>query len=54
MSLKEKIWYLHSKCVWMLNDKDNFLTHWNNGKNGRRVEQSKKNIKSRTFDTVGH
>lgn len=54
MSLKEKIWYLHSKCVWMLNDKDNFLTHWNNGKNGKRVEQTKKNVKSRTFDTVGH
>lgn len=54
MSLKEKIWYLHSKCVWMLNDKDNFLTHWNNGRNGRRVEQSKKNVKSRTFETVGH
>lgn len=54
MSLKEKLWYIHSKCVWMLNDKDNFLTHWNNGRNGRRVEQSKKNVKSRTFETVGH
>lgn len=54
MSLKEKIWYLHAKCVWMLGDKDNFLTHWNNGKNGKRIEQTKKNIKSRTFDTVGH
>ncbi|MCM1114595.1 MAG: hypothetical protein NC397_03775 [Clostridium sp.] len=54
MNLKEKLWYLHSKCVWMLNDKDNFLTHWNNGRNGRRVEQSKKNVKSRTFESVGH
>lgn len=54
MSLKEKMWYLNSKCVWMLNDKDNFLTHWNNGKNGRRVEQTKKNLKSRTVETVGH
>lgn len=54
MSLKEKLWYLHSKCVWMLNDKDNFIRHNNNGKNGKRVEQTKKNIKSRTFETVGH
>lgn len=54
MSLKEKIWYLHSKCVWMLNDKDNFLTHYNNGRNGKRVEQTKKNLKSRTVESVGH
>lgn len=54
MNLKEKLWYLHSKCVWMLGDKDNFLTHWNNGKNGRRVEQTRRNNKSRTLETVGH
>lgn len=54
MNFKEKLWYLHSKCVWMLGDKDNFLTHWNNGRNGRRVEQTGKRAKSRTFETVGH
>ena len=54
MTLLEKIRYLNSKCVWMLNDKDNFIRHWNNGKNGRRVEQTKKNLKSRTVETVGH
>jgi len=54
MNIKEKLWYLHSKCVWMLGDKDNFLTHWNNGRNGRRVEQTGKRAKSRTFETVGH
>ncbi len=53
-SLKEKLWYLHSKCVWMLNDKDDFVRHNNNGKNGRRVEQSKKKIKSRTLEKAGH
>jgi hypothetical protein len=53
-SFKEKIWYLHSKCVWMLGDKDNFISHNNNGKNGKRIEQTKKNLKSRTVETVGH
>lgn len=43
-SFKEQIWYLHSKCVWMINDKDNFLSHHNNGKNGKRIEQSKKRL----------
>lgn len=54
MSFKEKLWYLHSKCVWMLGDKDNFLTHWNNGRNGKRVEQTGKRAKTRTVETVGH
>ncbi|MGN0533666.1 MAG: glycoside hydrolase family 38 C-terminal domain-containing protein [Eubacterium sp.] len=54
MSLKEKLWYIHSKCVWMLHDRDNFISHNNNGKNGKRIEQTRKNIKSRTIDTVGH
>ncbi|MCM1284622.1 MAG: hypothetical protein NC213_03125 [Acetobacter sp.] len=54
MNFKEKLWYLHSKCVWMLNDKDNFLSHYNNGRNGKRVEQTKKNLKSRTVESVGH
>ena len=43
-TLKEQIWYLHSKCVWMINDKDNFLIHNNNGKNGKRIEQTKKRL----------
>lgn len=54
MNLKEKLWYLHSKCVWMLNDKDNFLSHYNNGRNGKRVEQTKKNLASRTVESVGN
>lgn len=54
MNLKERIWYIKSKCVWNLNDKDDFLRHWNNGRYGRRVEQGKKNIVTRTIDTVGH
>lgn len=54
MSFIEKLKYLNCKCVWMLNDKDNFLRHWNNGKNGKRVEQTKKNLKTRTVETVGH
>lgn len=53
-SFKEKLWYLNSKLVWNLNDRDNFITHNNNGKNGKRVEQTKKNLKSRTVETVGH
>ena len=54
MNFKEKLWYIHSKCVWMLNDKDNFLTHWNNGRNGKRVEQTGKRARTRTVETVGH
>ncbi len=53
-NLKETIWYYSSKCVWMLNDKDNFISHNNNGKNGKRIEQTKKNLKSRTIETTGH
>ena len=40
--------------VWNLHDKDNFLSHWNNGENGKRVEQTAKRIKTRTVETVGH
>lgn len=54
MSLKEKLQYFNSKLVWNLNDKDNFITHWNNGKNGKRVEQTGKRAKTRTIKTVGH
>lgn len=53
-NFKEKLWYLQSKLLWNINDKDDYFRHNNNGKNGKRVEQGKKNIKSRTFDTVGH
>ena len=54
MSLKEKLQYFNSKLVWNLNDKDNFISHWNNGKNGKRVEQTGKRAKTRTIKTVGH
>ena len=39
-NLKEKWWYFTSRLVWNLNDRDNFLTHINNGKNGKRIEQT--------------
>lgn len=54
MNLKERLWYLQSKLLWNINDKDDYFRHNNNGKNGRRIEQGKKNIKSRTIDSVGH
>lgn len=54
MTPKEKIWYLNSKMVWNLNDKDNFLSHWNNGRYGKRVEQTGKKAATRTVETVGH
>lgn len=53
-SFKEQLQYISSKMVWNLHDKDNFITHWNNGKNGRRVEQTGKHAKTRTIETVGH
>lgn len=53
-NLKEQLWYLNSKMVWNLHDKDNFISHWNNGKNGKRVEQTGKRAKTRTIETVGH
>ncbi len=53
-NLREKLWYINSKMVWNLHDKDNFLTHWNNGKNGKRKEQTGKRAVSRTVDSVGH
>ncbi|MGN0458978.1 MAG: glycoside hydrolase family 38 C-terminal domain-containing protein [Eubacterium sp.] len=53
-NFKESVWYILSKCVWNLHDRDNFLTHWNNGKNGRRVEQTGKRAANRTVESVGH
>jgi alpha-mannosidase len=49
-NFKELCWYLSSKCVWNLGDKDDFIRHNNNGKNGKRIEQSKKNFSTKTFD----
>lgn len=54
MTLKERFWYLNSKMVWNLNDKDNFLSHWNNGRKGIRKEQTGKRVVTRTVDSVGH
>lgn len=47
---KEWMWYLNGKLVWNINDKDDFLRHNNNGKNGRRIEQPKRNFSTKTFD----
>ncbi len=49
-SFKEKLWYFTSKLVWNINDKDDFIRHNNNGKNGKRIEQPKKNFSTKTFD----
>lgn len=38
LTFKEKLQYIWNKCVWNLGDKDDFLRHNNNGKNGKRVE----------------
>jgi alpha-mannosidase len=53
-NFKEKLWYIQSKLLWNINDKDDYFRHNNNGKNGKRVEQSGKHFKTRTIDTVGH
>ncbi len=53
-SLKMKLWYMQSKMVWNIHDKDDYFRHNNNGKNGKRVEQSKKRTKTRTIATVRH
>lgn len=53
-NFKEKLWYLQSKLLWNINDKDDYFRHNNNGKNGRRIEQSNKHFKTRTVETVGH
>lgn len=53
-NLKEQLWYLESKLRWNINDKDDYFRHNNNGKNGKRVEQSKKHYATRTVETVGH
>lgn len=49
MTSKEKIRYLLSKCVFNLNDKNNFLSHYNNGRNGKRVEQTGKRYRTVHF-----
>ena len=54
MSAKEKLRYHWCKCVWMLGDKDNFISHNNNGKNGKRVECKKYKIANRTVENTGH
>ncbi len=43
-NFKETLWYLQSKLLWNINDKDDYFHHNNNGKNGKRIEQSKKNL----------
>ncbi len=53
MNFKEKIQYIWNKCVWNLGDKDDFIRHNNNGKNGKRLETSHAAV-SRTVDNVNH
>lgn len=54
MNFKEKLWYLQSKLLWNIGDKDDYFRHNNNGKDGKRIEQGKRHFKTRTIDTVGH
>lgn len=49
-NFKEKLWYFNSKLIWNLNDKDNFLRHNNNGKNGKRKEQTGNRFKTKIVD----
>ncbi len=53
-SFEEKLWYFNSKLVWNLNDKDDFIRHNNNGKNGKRIEQPTRHYATRTIETTGH
>lgn len=53
-NFKETCWYLSSKLIWNISDKDDYFRHNNNGKNGKRIEQSGKRAATRTIDTVGH
>ncbi len=53
MNFKEKLQYIWNKCVWNLGDKDDFIRHNNNGKNGKRLETSHATA-SRTIETVNH
>lgn len=53
-NFKEQLWYIQSKLLWNINDKDDYFRHNNNGKNGKRIEQGKKHYSTRTIDTVGH
>ena len=53
-NFKEQCWYLSSKLLWNINDKDDYFRHNNNGKNGKRAEQSGKRAVTRTIETTGH
>lgn len=53
-SFKEQLWYIQSKLLWNINDKDDYFRHNNNGKDGKRIEQGKRRCATRTIDTVGH
>lgn len=54
MTFKEKLRYINAKLVWMLNDRDNFISHNNNGKNEKRRDAYPKITVNRTIETVGH
>lgn len=44
MNLKEKLWYIQGKMIWHMGDKDNYFSHRKNGKNGKRIEQTKNRL----------
>ena len=46
-NLKEKLWYLQGKLIWEINDKDDYFRHNNNGKNGKRIEQTGNRFKTK-------
>ncbi len=49
-NFKEKLWYLQGKLLWNINDKDDYFRHNNNGKNGKRIEQSGNRFQTKHFD----
>lgn len=51
-NFKEWLWYIDSKLIWNIGDKDDYFRHNNNGKNGKRVEQSKKRTVTRTVESL--
>lgn len=53
-NFKEECWYLSSKLRHNINDKDDYFRHNNNGKDGKRIEQSGKRAVTRTIETTGH
>lgn len=51
-NFKEWMWYLNSKRISEINDKDDYFIHNNNGKNGKRIEQGVRKNATRTVESL--